>query len=212
VTPPWEKTDQVALSKEKSIFQDKLFTRRFILANLRQQIKCSLSLGRGQGAIFVGFLVGKPLGRSQQEISTFRASNPQLEPGAVLTRGGRWAKSRCFPLGNGSTITNSPRPPNSSSRSVSGLVTRFNLCTTPTTNAAPWFLPPWESESMVPLLLISLRSSATAARRSVRERPPGEQCPPDRSHSAAHYRVGGRSLRLRHAPATWAFPDPARLR
>ena len=94
MTPPWEKTDQAALSMNEVYISEINFN---FPRDLSQRI-CDSKLNiefptvvvKGQKA--VDKPVGKPLGWTQQEISIFRASNPQLEPGAVLTRGGRWGK------------------------------------------------------------------------------------------------------------------------
>jgi len=83
VTPPWEKTDQAALSTKEVYISEINFN---FPRDLSQRI-CDSKLNMAFLSVVVkrrktvGSLVGKPLGCTQQEISTFRASNPQLEPG-----------------------------------------------------------------------------------------------------------------------------------
>jgi hypothetical protein len=128
VTPPWEKTDQAALSTREVYISEIIFyfprdlSRRICDSKLNMTFLSVVVKGQKD----VGLLVGKPLGHTQQEISIYRASNPQLEPGAVLTRGGRWAKSSRFPLGKdeaGPILPDPPTPQAGACRSRAGGLT-----------------------------------------------------------------------------------------
>ena len=119
------------------------------------------------------------------------------------------AKSRCFPIVEWRKHHQFARPPNSSSRSVSGLVTGLTCSRPRPPTLRPGFF--LSSESTVPLLHDLAALVCNCGARSYKRETPVVY-DNDWSHSRSHYRVGGRSLRLRHASATRAFPDPAWLR